>query len=170
MTEKDQEDESRRPDEKDSTALAVPDFRFPSIFGDFKPSFDEFMRSFFPQGTGRSFWTDQFGEKEPVMDLQDRGDHYLLTAEFPGFDKKDVEVKVDRKGFELKATKKSQKESKSLGRSERQNSFSYFQRHLTLPELVVPENVKGTMKNGVLELKLPKEEPNRDKSRRVDLK
>jgi HSP20 family molecular chaperone IbpA len=36
---------------------------------------------------------------------------------------------------------------------------------------VLSEKVSGTMKNGVLELKLPKKEPKAvDKSRRVDLK
>ena len=48
---------------------------------------------------------------------------------------------------------------------------SYFHRFLSLPEEVVSEKVAGTMKNGVLELKLPKKEPKaRDGSRRVALK
>lgn len=171
MTEKDKKDKSQRPNEEDSSALAVPDFRLPGIFGDIMRPFDEWTRFFFPQGTAKPFWTEQFGEREPVIDLQDRGDHYLLTAEFPGFDKRDIEVRVDQNGFELKAEKRSQKESRSSERSEGQSTFSYFQRHLTLPEKVVSEKVKGTMKNGVLELRLPKKEPtDRDNFRRVDLK
>jgi len=81
-----------------------------------------------------------------------------------------VEVRVDPSGFELKATKRSQKESNSSDHFERQSISSYFQRYLTLPEQVVAEKAKGTMKNGVLELELPKKEPSRDKFRRVDLK
>jgi len=161
MTGKAKKDETQRPNRGDYSALAVPDFRFPGVFGDLMGPFDEW--------TG-SFWAEQFREREPVVDVQDRGDYYLLTAEFPGFDKKDVEVRVDQNGFELKAEKRSQKESESSGRSERHSTFSYFQRYLTLPEKIVSEKVEGTMKNGVLELKLPKKEPRRrDNSRRVDL-
>ena len=168
MTEKNTKDESRKPDESDSTALALPGFSFPSIFEDVARPFDEWMKPFLPSSM-RSLWTD-FGERETAIDLQDRGDHLVLTAELPGFDKDDVEVRVDKNGLELKAEKRSDKESKSRDGMGRQSSYSYFHRYMTLPESVVAEKVDGTMKNGVLELKLPKKEPSRDKSRRVDLK
>jgi HSP20 family molecular chaperone IbpA len=52
-----------------------------------------------------------------------------------------------------------------------QSSYSYFHKYLTLPEPVLSEKVDGTMKNGVLELKLPKSEPKPvGKTRRVALK
>ncbi len=168
MTEKNTKDESREPDGSDSTALAIPNFSFPSFFEDITRPFDEWMKPLFPSSM-RSFWTD-FGEREPAIDLQDRGDHLVLTAELPGFDKNDVEVRVDRNGLELKAEKRSDKESKNPDGRGRQRSYSYFQRYMTLPESVVAEKVDGTMKNGVLELRLPKREPTKDKSRRVDLR
>jgi len=168
MTEKKSEDKSRRP-EDDSTALALPSFGFPSIFEEFVRPFDQFMEPFFPYSM-RSFWTEM-GGKEPIIDFQDRGDHYILMAELPGFERKDVEVKIDSNTLELKAEKSADKEAKSKEGTLTQHSRSYFHRHLVLPEEVVSEKVSGTMKNGVLELKLPKRAPKlSDKSRRVDLK
>jgi len=167
-TDKKNEDKSRRP-EDDSTALVLPSFGFPSIFEDFMRPFDQFMEPFFPNSM-RSFWTEM-GGKEPLIDLQDRGDHYVLMAELPGFEKKDVEVKIDSDTLELKAEKTADKETKSKEGTMTQRSRSYFHRYLTLPEEVVSEKVSGTMKNGVLELKLPKRTPKlSDKSKRVDLK
>ena len=166
MTESNSKNGSRKEEDRDSTALALPGFGLPSAFGDFMRPFEEFMKPFFPTSMG-SFWTE-FGAKEPNIDIQDRGDHFVLTAELPGFDKKDVEVKVTDNTLELKAEKKSQSSDDKRSRT---SSYSSFQRYLTLPDRVLSEKVNGTMKNGVLELKLPKKEPRpMDRSRKVDLR
>lgn len=169
MADKPRKESSRRDEESDSTELATPGFATPKFFEDFMRPFNDFMQPFFPRSVG-SLWSE-FGGKEPNIDLQDRGDHYVLTAELPGFDKKDVEVKVSDNALELKGEKRSEKQNKNKGGAQRQNSCSFVQRYTTLPEEVVSERVSGTMKNGVLELKLPKREPKAlDRSRRVDLK
>jgi HSP20 family protein len=127
------------------------------------------MEPFFPDPE-RYAWSG-LHQKEPVVDMQDRGDHYLMTAELPGFEKKDVEVRVDSKILELRAEKSSDSEAKNKEGTSIQSGHSYFHRYMTLPEAVLSERVSGTMKNGVLELKLPKlKEKLPDKSRRVDLK
>ena len=168
LVEKKNRDKSRK-SEDDSTALALPSLGFPSIFEEFMGPFGQFMEPFFPDSM-RSFWTEM-GGKEPIIDLQDRGDHYMLTAELPGFEKKDVEAKIDSNALELEAEKSADKETKGKEGTMSQRSRSYFHRYLTLPEEVVSEKVSGTMKNGVLELKLPKRAPRlTGKSRRVDLK
>jgi HSP20 family protein len=165
MTNKNDKDRSRREEDDDSTALAIPGTNLPSVFDDFFRPFDGLMESAFPQ-LARSFWTEA-GNREPNIDVQDRGDHFVLTAELPGFEKKDLEVRVSGDAVELKAEKRSD----SASDNQRQSSYSYFQKYLTLPEHVLSEKVDGTMKNGVLELKLPKKEPRpMDRSRKVDLK
>jgi HSP20 family protein len=169
MTDKTSKERSRRPEDRDSTALAMPRFGIPSIFQDFMRPFDEFMEPFF-QGSMRSLWTEANG-REPTIDFQDRGDHYVLTAVLPGFEKKDVEVKVGSNVLELTAEKSSKTETKGKEGTQMQSSRSYFHRYLTLPEEVLSEKVSGTMKNGVLELRLPKRVPKAlDKAKRVDLK
>lgn len=159
---------SRKPNDRDSTDLALPRFAFPTIFEDFMRPFDEFMA---PLLSGsRSIW-DELGAKEPSIDFQDRGDHFVLTAELPGFDKKDVEVDIGSNTLELKAERSSDRETKSKEGTQRQTSRSYFHRYLPLPEEVLSEKVDGTMKNGVLELRLPKRAPKTgERPRRVDLK
>ncbi len=131
--------------------------------------FEEFMEPLFPRQMD-SRW-NQLGGREPNLDLQDRGTHFVITAELPGFEKKEVEVRVSSNVLELKAERKSQKEYESDGSTSRESSHAVFHRYLTLPAEVRSEEVNGTMKNGVLELKLPKAEHEaRDNSRRIDLK
>ena len=171
MTDKNTKKSRRQEDsgDSDSTALALPGFNLPSFFSDFMKPFDQFMAPLFPRFDS-SLWTE-FGEREPRIDIQDRGDHYTMTAELPGFEKNDVEVQVTNNALELKAEKRASKEDKNDQGMQSQSGYSYFHKYLTLPEPVLSEKVDGTMKNGVLELKLPKVEPRRlDKSKRVALK
>jgi HSP20 family protein len=160
---------SRRQEDNDSTALAIPGFNMPSIFNDLMKPFDEFMAPLFQGWTG-SLWGES-GEREPRIDIQDRGDHYTMTAELPSFEKDDVEVQVTPNALELKAEKRAKTENKNDQGMQSLSSYSYFHKYLTLPAPVLSEKVDGTMKNGILELKLPKSEPKpMDKSKRVALK
>jgi HSP20 family protein len=107
----------------------------------------------------------------PTVELQDRGDHYSMTAELPGFEKKDVEVRIGSGTLELRAERSTDVERESEGSRFIQRNRSYLQRYLTLPAGVVPERISGTMKNGVLELKLPKSgRMSMDRTRKVDLR
>src|SRR2546422_2225810 len=140
-----------------------------SIFDDFMRPFEEFMEPLFPPSM-RSIVSD-LNRREPNFDIQDRGDKFVVTAELPGFGKDDVEVRVNSNSLELTAEKKTDEERKEADGTQSRKSYSYFQRYLTLPEGVMTEKVEGTMKNGVLELKLPKKEGKlEEKARRVDLK
>ena len=139
-------------------------------FEDFMKPFDEFIEPLFPRSMSSLF--SDLNTREPSFDIQDRGDKFIVTAELPGFGKDDVEVRVNPASLELKAEKKSDEERKEKEGTQSRRSYSYFHRYLTLPESVVTEKVEGTMKNGVLELKLPKKEGRKleEKARRVDLK
>jgi len=169
MTENNKKSRREEEEDSDSTALALPGFGLPRVFEDFMRPFDEFMQPFFPSSMG-SLWSE-LREREPAIDIQDRGNHYVLTAELPGFEKKDVEVSISSNVLELKGEKTSEKQSKNKEYTQTQSSHSFVHRYMTLPEEVLSEKVSGTMKNGVLELKLPKKEPKAlDRSRKVDLK
>lgn len=136
------------------------------MFDQFFAPFDEMFQPLFPRAI-RSL-SEPDGLKQPILDIQDRGDHFSLTAELPGFTKDEVQVKVDSRGLELRA-EKSQTAKGEKGEYQK-SSRSYYQ-YLSLPDQVVAEKVDGTMKNGILELKLPKRASKlKDSTRRVDLK
>ncbi len=150
---------SARPD---STALAVQKGGLTSVF-------DEFLEPFF-QRPMKSFWAE-LDRQQPSLDLQDRGDHFSLTVQLPGYSKDDVELRVNSNSLELKAEKKSEREAKTKSGDQLQRSYSFFHRYITLPEQVIASKADGTMKNGILELKLPKwQHKHGDNTRRVDLK
>ncbi|MDA4122501.1 MAG: Hsp20/alpha crystallin family protein [Thaumarchaeota archaeon] len=162
MTEKSTKKKSQPTTRPDSTALAVQSGGLSTIFDDlFEPFFQRPMSS---------FWSE-LDRQQPSFDLQDRGDHFSLTAQLPGYSKEEVEVRIDSNSLELKAEKKVESKGKKEGAGVVQRSFSSLHRYLTLPEQVVADKADGTMKNGILELKLPKRQQKPGGSpRRVDLK
>ena len=165
MTDKNRKEKPTRDDEFDSTALAPLGFNVPKMLHEFMKPFDELIGA-----SLKSFGSPWAELGEPSIDIQDRRDHYVVTAELPGFDKKDVEVSVSDSTLELRGEKRTEKESEEGRVNQVLSSSSYLQRRVYLPELVVSEKVSGTMKNGVLELRLPKRKPKaQEGSRKVDL-
>jgi HSP20 family protein len=165
MTEKNTTEKSRIQKARGNTSLAIPGFSAPSIFEDFMKPFNESLASLFSNSTS-PLWTEF--AKGSNADVQDRGDHFSVTAQLPGFDKKDVDVHVGSNSVELKAEKRS--ETKSKKSDSNSSTYSYFHRYFTLPEHVLPQKVDWTMKNGILELKLPKSERKpKESSHRVRL-
>ncbi|MBO0887635.1 Hsp20/alpha crystallin family protein [Candidatus Bathyarchaeota archaeon] len=131
---------------------------FDNIFDQFKRSFDDLLAPFAPFTTISPAWAEQ-AVRYPFVDLVDQGDHYLVTAELPGFTKEMVNVQVNKDALELRAENKTDKEEKGKNYLHRERAYSAFQRTIAFPEEVKPAQVEGIMKNGVLELRIPKREP-----------
>jgi HSP20 family protein len=139
-----------------------------SIFDGLFGPFDELFQPGFPSST-QSLLSELSSARQPILDIQDRGDHFSLTAELPGFTKDEVQVKVDSNSLELRA-EKTLKEGKEESGTYKRSSRSYYQ-YLSLPDEVSAGKIEGTMKNGILELKIPKRASKlKDAAHRVDLK
>jgi HSP20 family protein len=135
---------------------------FDNIFDQFRRSFDELMTPFYPyRGITSTTPLSQLPIRSSIVDLVDEGDHYLITAELPGFSKDQVDVKINRDGVVIHAEQKVEGEQKT-GKNylHRERAYSAFERMIEFPEEVNPSRVEGSMKDGVLQLTVPKKEPN----------
>jgi HSP20 family protein len=137
-------------------------------FSEFRQSFDDLMRPFFPlYETAQDY---QLPTRYAQVDLIDNGDSFTINAELPGFSKDQVDVQVNKDGLAIKAECKTEKETERKNYLHRERAYSSLQRFVAFPEEVDPSKVVGTMKEGVLELKVPKKEPKpEEKPRKVEL-
>ncbi|MDH2901014.1 MAG: Hsp20/alpha crystallin family protein [archaeon] len=134
---------------------------FDNIFDQFRRSFDDLMSPFYPfTGITTSTPLSQLPIRSSIVDLADEGDHYTIYAELPGFSKDQVDVKINRDGLVIRAEQQTQNEQKNKNYLHRERAYSAFERVIEFPEEVVPQKVEGTMKDGVLQLTIPKKEPN----------
>jgi HSP20 family protein len=90
----------------------------------------------------------------PDVDVEELDDAYMIEAELPGVDRKEVNVELT--GNELSITGDiKERERKGILRR-RTRRTGRFELHLTLPERVDGEKVDARFDNGVLTVRVPK--------------
>jgi HSP20 family protein len=143
---------------------------FDSVFDDFRRSFDIMMRPHFPLGIPVQEFTGLPVRYAP-LDVIDEGDHYLIHAELPGFTRENVEVQINNDVLSIQAKKDVEKEDKQKNYLHRERAYSAYERTISFPEEVDSSKADGSMKEGVLTLKVPKKEPKPEaKTRKIELK
>jgi len=98
----------------------------------------------------------------PSVDVREEEDKYILEADLPGLNEKEIDVKTE-KGLLTEEEKKGE----YLIRERRSSSFS---RSFRLPEDVDKEKIEASYRNGVLTLELPKRAEVKPKSINVKVK
>ena len=102
-----------------------------------------------------------FGEGKswvPAFDISENDKGYVVSAEIPGIDSKDVEVTFSDGVLEIKGEKKREKEENEDNFHRVERYYGSFHRSFVVPEKVEEDKVEATYKNGVLTLTLPKAE------------
>ena len=93
----------------------------------------------------------------PSVDIKEEEDRYVIVADVPGVDPKDIEVTMEDGVLSVKGerVKESSDEAKGYHRVERVHGS--FHRRFSLPESANPEGITATGRNGVLEVTIPKQ-------------
>ena len=115
---------------------------------------DEFERRFFSNPFG-FFGGSALSEFR--TDITDAGDAYLLEADLPGFNKRDIHLDVNGDMLTVRAERRANREEKDennrLIRSER--SYGSYSREFDLSG-VDADGITAKYEDGVLKLNLPK--------------
>ena len=92
-----------------------------------------------------------------TVDVEDRVDEYVVTADLPGFTKDDIDVELVEQTLRIAAESETEAETEEPGQYvRRERSRESMSRSISLPEAVEKEAVEARYKNGVLTVTLPK--------------
>jgi HSP20 family protein len=111
---------------------------------------------------GDGFWRSPFRRTEaafgamPAVDVSETDKAYEITAELPGMDEKNVDVKVANGLLSIKGEKQEEKEEKKKDYYRRERSFGSFERSFSVPDGVDSDKIEASFKKGVLTVTLPK--------------
>jgi len=94
----------------------------------------------------------------PAVDVAETDKSYEITAELPGLDEKNVEVKFADGVLTIKGEKREEKEEKKKDYYLSERNFGSFQRSFQVPDGVDTDKIEAAFKNGVLSVTLPKKE------------
>jgi HSP20 family protein len=128
----------------------------PAFFGDI----DRAVEDFFNRRWLRPFGGERaFGEAMPSIpsvDIIDRDDEVVVKAEVPGYKKEDIEISVSDASLTIKGETRTEKKEEKGDYYRCEISRGAFSRTLALPAAVDESKAQAVMKDGVLELTLPK--------------
>ena len=106
----------------------------------------------------------------PAVDFTDTEKAYEVTAELPGIDEKDIEVKVANGILSIKGEKQEEKEEKKKDYYLRERNFGSFERSFQVPDSVDTDKIEASFKKGVLTVTLPKKPEAQTAAKKIDVK
>ena len=104
------------------------------------------------------------GQWVPTVDIRETDGALLVQAELPGIDKKDIHVEVRDGVLTISGERRYEKDVKEENVHRVERAYGRFSRSFVLPAHVDADKVDARMKNGVLEVRLPKEESAKPKA------
>lgn len=108
------------------------------------------------------------GTSWPKVDIEENDAGYSIHADLPGLDKEAVKITVENGTLLIEGEKKSENKREKDRYYHLERSYGKFSRSFALPDEVDAQKISASMKNGVLELTLPKSEQAKPKS--IDVK
>jgi len=102
-------------------------------------------------------------EWSPDVDVAETDNAFVVTAEIPGIDKKDIKITFHNNVLTIKGEKKKEEEIKEQNFHQIERVYGSFQRSFTLPSDVEADKIEASYKNGILKINIPKSEEERAK-------
>ncbi len=130
------------------------------LFEDLRATQDELVRM---ASRARGTWPGQHYEAgtsaatwAPALDIAEREDAYLVTAELPGVADTDVEITFEDGLLTIQGERHFAHDTttEKVHRSERR--YGAFRRSITLPSHVQADKIEASAQDGVLQIVVPK--------------
>lgn len=115
----------------------------------------ELVRRFWDVDPSLRTWATTF---QPAVDISETEKEFKITAECPGMKPEEIQVTVEGITLTLTGEKKEESETKDekAGTYQCERRYGKFARQFTLPERVDAKKIAAAVKDGVLEITLPK--------------
>jgi HSP20 family protein len=118
-----------------------------------------------PRGMGRAQ-----GSMALTLDVEEGGDDFVVTTPIPGIKPEDVEISVLGNTLRIQAERREERREEGEGKRWllREQRYGAFERVITLPSPVKPDQATAEFRDGVLTIALPKAEE--AKERRIPVR
>jgi HSP20 family protein len=94
----------------------------------------------------------------PAVDIKEEDDAFVIVADIPGVDPKDIEVHMEGGMLTIKGEKETEKKDEREGYKRVERTFGSFYRRFSLPDSADPEKISAKSNHGVLEVRIGKQE------------
>ncbi|MFQ5773981.1 MAG: Hsp20/alpha crystallin family protein [Kiloniellaceae bacterium] len=109
------------------------------------------------------------GVVDVKFDVSETDDAIEITAELPGIDEKDVELRLSDGILTMKGEKKAETETRERDYYLSERRYGSFARSMRVPESVDRDKITARFDKGVLTVTLPKRPEARSKKKRISI-
>lgn len=131
---------------------------------------DVFERNFFSPAWFRRSRFPQLAAVSSSVDMFEDGDDLVIKAEIPGMKKEDINIDFSGDVITISGEKKTEEKTEQKDYYRLERSFGSFSRKLRLPMDIQIEKTSASFKDGVLEIRMPKSEKEKQKVRKIQVK
>ncbi|SDZ61197.1 Hsp20/alpha crystallin family protein [Pseudomonas sp. NFIX28] len=96
------------------------------------------------------------GHSMPAVDITEKDESFEISAELPGMDQNNIEIKVSDGSLIIKGEKREQTQENRKGYHLSERHYGSFERVFNLPKGVDAEKIEASFSKGVLSISLPK--------------
>lgn len=161
-------EEKREVTVKEPAAAGRPEVQRATPLHEMERMLEELVQSrFFAPSWFPRFKFPEFADVSTSVDMFEEGEDLVIKAEIPGMQKNEISIDFSGDLVTISGEKKSEErtERKDFYRVER--SFGAFSRKLRLPVEIQIDKTKATFNNGVLEIRMPKSEEEKQKVHKI---
>jgi HSP20 family protein len=135
----------------------------PSASNEIDRAFDRMVRNWVSPVSFSEF------DWNPSIDVSESENDFVVKAEIPGVDPKDVEISVDNNNLIISGEKKQEQEEKERNYYRLERSYGSFRRSFALPADVDVDKIKASSRDGVISVVIPKSGEKKSKKVSIDV-
>lgn len=105
----------------------------------------------------------EYGTWIPPVDLREEEQAFVIKMEVPGLKKEDIDIHLENNVLILRGERKFEKEDEKKNYHRIERFYGKFARSFTLPSLIQADGIAANLKDGVLEVTIPKAEESKPK-------
>lgn len=106
----------------------------------------------------------------PAVEMTETKKLFKLSVEVPGMDAADIEMHVQDGSIIVSGEKKERRDEDEKGYSYSERSYGAFERRIELPPGSDEKGIKAKVRNGVLEITVPKKPDAQAKRQRIEIR
>jgi len=120
-------------------------------------------------------WDGIFGSLMPVtkttpIDITENEKEYHVKADVPGFEKDEISISLNDNILTIQGEKKKEDKDEKENYIRKERFYSSFSKSISLYENVDIDKIDASLKNGTLELRIPKKEVQEKPVKKIEVK
>ena len=152
---------------KEVIAMEIIPWRTFGELGSVRREMDRFWNRFLGGGSLARSTSEEWA---PSVDISETKDNFIVKAELPGLETKDINVSISGDLLTIKGQKEQELEEKDEHHHYVERYYGSFQRSFRLPANVKSDKIDAAFDKGVLKVTLPKTEEAKKKEIEIKVK